>query len=168
VAQKVVTRLVDDLDGAQADDIETVTFALDGVTYQIDLTAEHAGELRDTLGQFVTAARRAGGRIQRGRASRTPHPAGSQAVRNAGHGSNGAGGARSSAAGASPGAGRPGRAEQSRAIREWAQANGYQVSNQGRIATHIVEAFEAAHARDGAEDVTNGAGAAQAVPTFSG
>ena len=39
--------LEDDLDGSVAD--ETVTFALDGVTYEIDLNAKNAGELRDAL-----------------------------------------------------------------------------------------------------------------------
>jgi hypothetical protein len=168
VAQKVVTRLVDDLDGTQAGNIETVTFALDGVSYRIDLSSEHAAELRNTLAEFVTVARRAGGRIQRGRAGRTPHPAGSQAPRNVGHGSNGAGTAGRSSVEDSSGVGRPGRTEQTRAIREWARANGYQVSERGRIAGHIIEAFEAAHARDGTEAGSNGSGAAHEVPAFSG
>ncbi|MBN9328662.1 MAG: Lsr2 family protein, partial [Cellulomonas sp.] len=36
MAQKVQVILVDDLDGGTAD--ETVTFGLDGVSYEIDLT----------------------------------------------------------------------------------------------------------------------------------
>jgi hypothetical protein len=56
VAQKTVVELVDDLDGGEAD--ETVTFALDGVDFMIDLSAENANRLRDTLAEYVGHARR--------------------------------------------------------------------------------------------------------------
>jgi hypothetical protein len=71
MAQKVLVQLIDDLDGTTADDIETVQFGLDGVTYEIDLAAGNAGRLRDSLGDFVTKARRTGGRAKRGAATRT-------------------------------------------------------------------------------------------------
>jgi hypothetical protein len=67
MAQKVTSMLVDDLDGTQGDDITTVRFGLDGVEYEIDLTAAHADQLRDHIGDFVNAARRTGGRLLRGR-----------------------------------------------------------------------------------------------------
>jgi len=35
--------------------------------------------------------------------------------------------------------------EQTKAIREWARKNGHEVSDRGRIAAPIMEAFEAAH-----------------------
>ncbi|MGJ0120454.1 histone-like nucleoid-structuring protein Lsr2 [Williamsia sp. MIQD14] len=35
--------------------------------------------------------------------------------------------------------------EQTQAIRDWANSNGYEVSNRGRIPIEVVEAFEAAH-----------------------
>lgn len=60
MAQKTVVELVDDLDGGEAD--ETVTFALDGVDFHIDLSAENANRLRDTLAEYVENARRTGGR----------------------------------------------------------------------------------------------------------
>jgi hypothetical protein len=60
VAQKVQVLLVDDLDGGEAD--ETVTFALDGKAYEIDLTAANAKKLRESLAEYVKAARRTGGR----------------------------------------------------------------------------------------------------------
>lgn len=59
MAQKVQVVLVDDLDGGSAD--ETVTFALDGVAYEIDLSRENAAALRDTLATYVGHARRLGG-----------------------------------------------------------------------------------------------------------
>ncbi|MEU9113327.1 Lsr2 family protein [Streptomyces sp. NPDC048483] len=58
MAQKVQVLLVDDLDGGEAD--ETVTFALDGKSYEIDLTDANAQKLRESLADFVKAGRRAG------------------------------------------------------------------------------------------------------------
>lgn len=56
VAQKVITTLEDDLDGSEA--VESVTFALDGVSYEIDLNETHADELRDIFRPYVDKARR--------------------------------------------------------------------------------------------------------------
>lgn len=68
MAQKVQVVLVDDVDGGKAD--ETVKFALDGVTYEIDLTTAHARELRDALAPWVAAGRKVSGRsASRGRSS---------------------------------------------------------------------------------------------------
>jgi hypothetical protein len=50
--------LVDDLDGSEASG--TVAFALDGRQYQVDLSDENAGQLRDALAPFVASARRSG------------------------------------------------------------------------------------------------------------
>jgi hypothetical protein len=68
MARKVLVRLVDDLDGLPGDDVATVTFSLDGVSYQIDLNASNAGRMREGLAEFVAAARRTGGRAKRGSA----------------------------------------------------------------------------------------------------
>ncbi|MEU6822919.1 Lsr2 family protein [Streptomyces atriruber] len=65
MAQKVQVLLVDDLDGGEAD--ETVTFALDGKSYEIDLTTANADKLRGALEDFVKAGRRTGGRGSSGR-----------------------------------------------------------------------------------------------------
>jgi hypothetical protein len=58
VAQKVQVILVDDVDGGEA--TETVTFGLDGTSYEIDLSANNAAALRDSFAQWVGAARKAG------------------------------------------------------------------------------------------------------------
>jgi len=63
MAQKVLVSMVDDLDGGSAD--QTVTFALDGVQYEIDLSAGNADALRHELAGYVAAARRTGGRKAR-------------------------------------------------------------------------------------------------------
>ncbi|MER7989642.1 Lsr2 family protein [Streptomyces noursei] len=60
MAQKVQVLLVDDLDGGEAN--ETVTFALDGKSYEIDLSDANAEKLRDSLADFVKAGRKTGGR----------------------------------------------------------------------------------------------------------
>lgn len=60
MAQKVHITLEDDLDGGDA--TETVTFGLDGKSYEIDLNDKNAGALRNALAKYVAAARRAGGR----------------------------------------------------------------------------------------------------------
>jgi hypothetical protein len=43
----------------------TVRSGLDGTEYEIDLTAGHARTLREALGRYVSAARRAGGGARR-------------------------------------------------------------------------------------------------------
>ncbi|SDK41968.1 histone-like nucleoid-structuring protein Lsr2 [Streptomyces indicus] len=65
MAQKVQVLLVDDLDGGEAD--ETVTFALDGKTYEIDLTTANADKLREALAPYVAGGRRTGGRASSAR-----------------------------------------------------------------------------------------------------
>ncbi|MDT0212663.1 Lsr2 family protein [Rothia sp. ARF10] len=67
MAQRVQVLLVDDIDNTDAD--ETVTFALDGVSYEIDLNNANAAKLRDALAPWVGHARRSGGRKATGRSS---------------------------------------------------------------------------------------------------
>ena len=117
MAQKVDVKYVDDLDGSDASG--TVAFALDGKSYEIDLSDDNAARLRDSLASFVAAARRSGGTSRRGRGSRattegTPAPA--RADR-----------------------------EATAAIRTWARENGHEVSERGRIPKAVVEAYQSAH-----------------------
>jgi len=60
VAQRVKVLLVDDIDGEDA--VETVSFALDGVSYEIDLSDGNARKLRDQMASWTGHARRSGGR----------------------------------------------------------------------------------------------------------
>ena len=116
MARKVQVILSDDLDENVPAD-ETVSFALDGTNYEIDLSDKNATELREVFSRYVQAARKVG-RGSGGRAS---------------------GGGRSRATG-----GRMDR-EQAGAIRDWARKNGHNVSDRGRIPASVVEAYEAAH-----------------------
>src|SRR5437867_3988523 len=103
MAKRVIHELIDDLDGKPAN--ETVTFGLDGLVYEIDLSAKNAAKMRDVLAPFATAGTRLG---------RGPVVARRQL------GSRGRGPAK-----ADP--------DQNRAVRAWAQAKGLPVSDRGRI-----------------------------------
>ncbi|USQ76727.1 histone-like nucleoid-structuring protein Lsr2 [Ornithinimicrobium cryptoxanthini] len=109
MAQRVQVILVDDLNGGEA--TETVEFALDGVTYELDLSDENATKLRDDFAQWIGVARRSGGRRQ---------------VR------RGAGGSGAS------------REELAR-IRDWGRANGFKVSDRGRVSRELQDAYAAAN-----------------------
>ncbi len=115
MAQKVLVQLIDDLDGTAAEDVEAVSFGLDGVTYDIDLKKDNASRLRDGLADFVAGARRTGGRGKKATNTRRTIVAESRTK------------------------------EQTKAIREWAKANGYELAERGRIPAHIIEEFEKAH-----------------------
>lgn len=65
MAKETITRLIDDLDKGDAD--ETVRFGLDGMEYEIDLSAKNAGKLRQALEPYVVA----GHRVTRGAVPRS-------------------------------------------------------------------------------------------------
>jgi hypothetical protein len=111
VAQKVEVTLVDDLDGGIAE--ETVSFAIDGASYEIDLSAKNAQQLREAVSPYLGAARKAG-RVAAARNAR----------------------------GRSGGSASVDR-EQNQAIREWAKKKGLNVSERGRIPAEIVERYHA-------------------------
>lgn len=124
VAQKTIVTLIDDLTGEEAEDITTVEFALEGVTYEIDLANDNAAKLRDNLSRYVAAARKT--------SVRRPGNRGSD--RSAG---------RAGANGAAPRSAY--NRDTLRAIREWAKQNGHSVSDRGRLPLNVVSAWEANH-----------------------
>jgi len=113
MAQITHVKLVDDLDGGEA--AESVSFSLDGKTYEIDLSEKHAAALRDAFAPFIGGARRAGNAAKVGSQQRMST-------------------ARSTGSGRSRG--------ETAAIREWANANGLEVSTRGRISSAVLEAYE--------------------------
>jgi hypothetical protein len=115
MAQQRTVRFIDDLDGTDASG--TFDFALDGRQYQIDLSDENAGKLRDALAPFIGAARKAGGR-GRARAPRQTVVAEKPARSNR---------------------------DETAAIRQWARENGHQVNERGRIPKSVLEAYHAAN-----------------------
>lgn len=109
MAQQVQVTLVDDLDGGPAE--ETIAFALDGATYEVDLSAKNAAKLRDTLALYVGSGRRVGGRAASGRgrgrgASRAARGTGDTAE-----------------------------------IRAWARSKKLKINERGRIPGEIVEQY---------------------------
>ncbi len=110
MAKKVQVLLVDDLDKSSPAD-ETLSFSLDGVSFEIDLTAGNAAKLRDDLAVWIGHAERTGGRRSTARA-----------------------GSKSS-----------GPKTDLSAVREWARANGRQVSDRGRISAEVQTAYDKAH-----------------------
>lgn len=68
MAQKVEVQLIDDMDGGKA--VETVTFGLDGATFEIDLSEKNASSLRTALHPYMEKARRQRGVRTSGRATK--------------------------------------------------------------------------------------------------
>lgn len=55
MAERIQVELVDDIDGSSAQ--HTVTFALDGVMYEIDLNDRHVQQLRSVFDRYIKHAR---------------------------------------------------------------------------------------------------------------
>ncbi|NBH07455.1 Lsr2 family protein [Amycolatopsis sp. SID8362] len=111
MAQKVFVEMLDDLDGTPA--THTVPFALDGITYEIDLSDENAAALRDELARYISSGRRTGGRKVRVATGQSTTSSATDRERN-------------------------------QQIRSWANANGYEVSERGRLSSEVIAAFEQA------------------------
>ncbi|MGW0431924.1 histone-like nucleoid-structuring protein Lsr2 [Micromonospora sp. NPDC003197] len=86
MAKQIIHKLVDDLDGGDAD--ETVKFSLDGVQYEIDLSDKNAEKLRELFAPYVGAGSKVGrggvvigGRAARGRGGATADREQNKAIR---------------------------------------------------------------------------------------
>ncbi|WP_063001659.1 histone-like nucleoid-structuring protein Lsr2 [Nocardia mikamii] len=73
MAKKVVVELIDDFDGKSKAE-ETVSFSIDGVEYEIDLSNKNARKLRGALEEWTAAARKVG-RYSRAKAKPTTRTA---------------------------------------------------------------------------------------------
>ncbi|MFF5056142.1 Lsr2 family protein [Micromonospora sp. NPDC000663] len=121
MARRIIHKLLDDLTGGDAD--ETVTFALDGVQYEIDLSDANAKQLRDVLAPYVSKGSKIGRAVSVGDGRRATRAAA------------GANGGRRGANTTDP--------EQNRAIRDWAKKAGKNISDRGRIPVEIVDQYHA-------------------------
>jgi hypothetical protein len=117
LARNVVVEVACDLCGADAASGADTQFAFEGQSFSIDLCAEHRDELGQALEPYVSAA---APQAKRGR-HRVANPSRPAAPRAAGR--------RDPA--------------QTGAIREWARANGFTVSDRGRIPQEVENAYNA-------------------------
>jgi hypothetical protein len=113
MARQQVERMVDDLDGSDAS--ETVSFGLDGTSFEIDLSKKNAAALRKALARYIGAGRTTGGAARRTTTSRPK--------KNTPRRSNGQ------------------RNYEISELREWAGANKIKVPARGRIPSTIVEQY---------------------------
>ena len=119
MARQTIELLTDDLDGSRLDDGEgsTVTFALQGSEYSIDLSSQHIDELNEALAKYVGAAQKISGR--RTSSSTTA--------------------SRSNSAGAKSDSAKFDKADLA-AVRAWARENGHEVSDRGRVSQKVLDA----------------------------
>ncbi|MGW4337240.1 histone-like nucleoid-structuring protein Lsr2 [Rhodococcus koreensis] len=122
MARQIVVEHVDDIDGTSIAEGkgETIAFSVNGIDYQIDLSAKNAKEFHNKLDHYIDHATKVGGRMSRSAGTLTS-----------------GGGPKQ----------KPVRRDrdQVRAVREWAQKQGYDIGGRGRIPIEITEAYDAAH-----------------------
>jgi hypothetical protein len=117
----LTTVITDDLDGSSG--AETLTFAIEGTEYVIDLSKKNRTAFEKALKPFIEAARTSRAAPNGRRTARRSAPVKAVA--------------------------KPRRAAKNsvdlKAIRAWAVESGLTISDRGRIAGDIVEAYQAAH-----------------------
>jgi hypothetical protein len=118
VAQHTFVQLTDDLDGKSIPDGKggTVRFGLDRQNYEIDLSDKNAKAMREALRPYLQAARRTGG-TTRGTRNRGRRPTNGQP-----------------------------RDYDAKTVRAWAESQGIQVSQRGRVSADLVAKFQEANA----------------------
>lgn len=138
---KIVTvEYIDDLDGVSVDEgsVDTVEFSYRGNAYSLVLTAANGAQFDKDIARYIKAAKKAATREARDArkdARRTPRQSAKPKSRPRPRAASRTVALAAAASGP----------ERSRAIREWATANGHDVSARGRIAAAVIEAYDAAH-----------------------
>jgi hypothetical protein len=139
---KIVTiEYVDDLDGisVDAESVDTVNFTYRGQEYSLVLTAKNGAQFDKDMARYITAAKKAQTRDARA-ARKKPRSEPRQSTKPKAAPRREPAASRkttTAAATSSP--------DRRQAIREWAVANGHNVSKRGRISAAIVDAYDAAH-----------------------
>jgi hypothetical protein len=121
MARKIQVLLTCDFDEDDTPAVDTVSFAYNGATYAFEACQAHLDDFHAVMDGFVARARREGPAPRGGRSVSAP--------------------SASARPGKTPaGSGR----EDLSAVRAWARAQGYQVSDRGRIPAQIRDAYELA------------------------
>ncbi|SFO81919.1 Lsr2 protein [Amycolatopsis arida] len=129
MAKKIV--LVDDFDGEPAS--ETVVFGLDGEAWSIDLSEEHAEELRAAIAPYQKVATRIG-RFKPERRARSAASSRSSPP------SNGRSWYKSDRSGSRQV--ERAKKEYRDRVKEWGRKNGYKVGQRGVVADEVYHAYE--------------------------
>lgn len=116
MAQTTRILLTDDIDGTEAS--ETLTFTVDGIAYEIDLSDEHASQMREAVALYVDNARKLRGR------------SGSSTKK-----------ATSRTASGKFSSDKPDNQQ----VREWAKEHGIEVSERGRLSNDLIVRFQEAN-----------------------
>ena len=146
MAKVITTHYEDDLDGVQLDDDQrdTVEFAYRGTTYKLDLGPKTAAQFDKDMRKYIEAAIRAQQREQGHGVSVQSAPTTRSRRTDRAKAAGRARGRREAADGKltaeqlTP--------EQRKAIREWANSNGHNISSRGRLRADVIDAFNDAHA----------------------
>ncbi|MEV0620161.1 Lsr2 family protein [Nonomuraea sp. NPDC050404] len=117
MARRLIETITDDFDGSPMEVENTVSFSIKGDRFIMDLSPDNEDRLRAALAPFIAKARRDGAAV-------APRVRGRRA----------AGGAT-----------RAMSKEKSQEIRRWAKAHGLPVSERGRIASTVIQQYDAAH-----------------------
>jgi hypothetical protein len=117
MAQRTIVQLTDDLDGKTIPDGkgQTIRFGVDRQDYEIDLTDKNAKAFRDTLQTYVAAGRR----VTSGPRGSRPRGSGSTAAA-------------------------PARDYDPKAVRAWAEKQGIEVNQRGRVSAELIAKFQEA------------------------
>lgn len=131
MAKETIVRMTDDIDGSEA--AESVIFGFRGVEYEIDLSEKNLRGMEKAFAKWIDHGRVVVVEGSDGAAAvaveTAPEPAPARARRNSTRAR------RTTKA----------QAKDPAAIREWAKANGFNVSSRGRISSEVQQAFEAAN-----------------------
>lgn len=119
VAEIFIRQLIDDLDGKPIDAGlgHEVTFSYQGADYRIDLRPTNVDKIEAVFAPYIKVAEKV----------------------------SSAGKARTKTSTATKTSGSGRSVDQLKAIRDWADKNGFDVSPRGRIKADVIDAFDAAH-----------------------
>ncbi|PRI12653.1 histone-like nucleoid-structuring protein Lsr2 [Leucobacter massiliensis] len=115
MAREDITIFRDDFTGEEG--ATTIAFSFEGKDYEMELGEENRQKFADALAPYIRVARAA--KVAKAPVS-APKPANDPATRRA-------------------------AAERVAAIREWAQEQGMEVSDRGRLPFDVIEAYDKAH-----------------------
>lgn len=133
MARETYTRLIDDIDGSEGS--ETVSFALDGQAYEIDLSDKNAAKLRAALADYTRNGTKIGKAAKSATRGGNVRPMPTAQER-----------------------------ELRQRQREWLRANGWTVADRGRLSAELLAAYDSQAPGPNAKPAKKAAKAAKVAP----